>query len=285
MVRSKLTDQDQQTLVRLYRESDATTTTLAEKFQVSPSTVTRILKDNISPGDYQELVSLKRSGARRKDDSTTQLTVLSNTPATPEDDDHSSQSLEATDPKPEAAETVGSDWNPEVELADLESSVDLESTLDADDFAPELHLEDSDYTLTDLDADLEDDLENDSSSEEELQADPIQSIQVRPLDDLDPPDICYVVIDRYHELTTRPLQEAIPDKTSDASVDMNMLPIFDNHRFARRFSEMSRRGGNPPHRVIQFGGYMLDIVRSQLVSKGITHLLIDGQVYSLQQGL
>jgi hypothetical protein len=44
---------------------------------------------------------------------------------------------------------------------------------------------------------------------------------------------------------------------------------------------MCRRSGGPPHSVIRFPGYLIEVVRAQLHDKGITHLLVDGQVYSL----
>jgi hypothetical protein len=58
-------------------------------------------------------------------------------------------------------------------------------------------------------------------------------------------------------------------------VQQRTLPVFDNHRVARRFSNRTQRVIKVPD------GRMLQKTCSQLQAKGITRLLIDGQVYSL----
>ncbi len=45
----------------------ATVAELAEQFRVSLATITRVLKENIPPDEYQQLIQLRRSAARRKD--------------------------------------------------------------------------------------------------------------------------------------------------------------------------------------------------------------------------
>jgi hypothetical protein len=67
MARSKLSEQEQQQIVSAYRGSAATAVELAEQFQVSITTITRVLKENIAADEYQRLIHLKRSAARRKD--------------------------------------------------------------------------------------------------------------------------------------------------------------------------------------------------------------------------
>ncbi|MGL5075437.1 MAG: transposase, partial [Waterburya sp.] len=53
------------------------------------------------------------------------------------------------------------------------------------------------------------------------------------------------------------------------------LPVFDNHRIAKRFSHRRERVIKVPD------GRMLQKTSQYLQEKGITRLLIDGQIYSL----
>ena len=53
------------------------------------------------------------------------------------------------------------------------------------------------------------------------------------------------------------------------------LPIFDNHRVARRFSNRSQRVIKVPD------GRLLYKTCYHLQAKGITRILLDGQIYSL----
>ena len=57
------------------------------------------------------------------------------------------------------------------------------------------------------------------------------------------------------------------------------LPVFDNHRIAKRFSHRRERVIKVPD------GRMLQKTSRHLQEKGITRLLIDGQVYSLSTGI
>ncbi|MGK7909214.1 MAG: transposase [Synechococcus sp.] len=107
-------------------------------------------------------------------------------------------------------------------------------------------------------------------------------INILELETLDLPQQCFAVVDRFQELTTCPLQEfnhlgEIPQELTDAKA----LPLFDSHRIARRFSDRFRHRGRHKHRVIGFPGYFLEVARDQLQAKGITHLLLDNQVYEL----
>lgn len=102
-------------------------------------------------------------------------------------------------------------------------------------------------------------------------------IQVLPLTDASIPRTCYLVVDRSAELVARPLKEfgdlgSIPDEETLAKT----LPVFDNHRVAKRYA-------NPrTQRVIKLpDGKVLQRTSSHLQAKGITRLLIDGQIYSI----
>ncbi len=446
MVRSKLSPRDQQEITRLYRGGE-TTTTLAEQFGVSISTVTRILKENIPADEYQRLVSQKRSAARRKEtdkDSASEfstrskpsLNLLNDDPdpsprrylkprtsvapvesvpvpsldpdgwedtrtgseepdlfEAASDQDEAwpaaqssrlgpqqfdpqgfapsewSLDQEQDQPAPRASDsTLRADPYPyEEDDEDLEDDDEFEDDEDLDDDLEEDEgdLEDDDEDLEDDDEDLDEDLDEDDEDledddedldedldeddedlededddseeeddwedsplplarrnltapdrltsedlddedldddleedefEEDLPSQPshqapgVPVAQILPLEELDPPHTCYVVIDRYQELTTRPLSDLIPTEvvtslqsqiSHQEAARAQTLPIFDSHRVARRFSDMNRRSGSQPHRVIRFSGHLIEIVSPQLQSKGITHLLVDGQVYRL----
>ncbi|MEM9567855.1 MAG: transposase [Cyanobacteria bacterium P01_E01_bin.34] len=107
-------------------------------------------------------------------------------------------------------------------------------------------------------------------------------INILALAEEDLPGQCFAVVDRFQELTTCPLQEFnhlgdIPNELAEAKA----LPLFDSHRVARRFSDRFRHRGRHKHRVIGFPSYFLSTAREQLQEKGITHLLLDNQIYKL----
>jgi len=133
------------------------------------------------------------------------------------------------------------------------------------------------------DEDFEDDLDNelqdsgdDTPTYTERQLHSEAFVHVLPLSEATIPRTCYLVIDRFAELITRPLQDfGDLGQIPSAEVQENTLPIFDNHRVARRFSNRTQRVIKIPN------GNMLQKACSHLHSKGITRLLINGQVYSL----
>ena len=61
----------------------------------------------------------------------------------------------------------------------------------------------------------------------------------------------------------------------EAEIQQRTLPVFDNHRIAKRFSHRRERVIKVPD------GQMLQKTAQHLQDKGITRLLIDGQIYSL----
>ena len=101
-------------------------------------------------------------------------------------------------------------------------------------------------------------------------------IKVLPLSEASFPHTCYLVIDRSAELITRPLRDFADLGTIPTEeIQQKTLPVFDNHRVAKRFS--NRRG-----KVIKVpDGRILQKTSPYLEAKGITRLLIDGQIYSL----
>ncbi|MCU0527403.1 MAG: hypothetical protein MUF72_21565 [Elainella sp. Prado103] len=167
-----------------------------------------------------------------------------------------------------------------------EALVELEDELEDDeDLQDESDLDDEEDDLEDdEDLDEEDDLEDDFEESEgslgdSIPFEPIEKLQILPLADAPIPRTCYVVVDRSSELITRPLKDfANLGQVSTEEVQERTLPIFDNHRVAKRFLRRMQRIVKVPD------GRIFQKVQPYLQAKGITHLLIDGQVYSLNEG-
>jgi hypothetical protein len=335
----KLTESDKQEILKCYRESAETTSTLAEKYDVSNSTISRLLKSTLPEDEYEYLVSLKRaartpegratvsydnipafnpqSGISEPVEVETSISrkpkpalvepepqpIVVEAPASEEDTEvlgvrrvrkkRSSVSESAPVPvKPvpkqlELLETpslnVPSYENTEYQ-EDVRSdatTMQLEATQNtfAEMFGEEL-LDDQGDDLDDLD-DLDD--EDDEDDEEWEAPRPLVTrrsgdslVRVLPLSAASLPRTCYLVIDRAAELITRPLRDfGDLGQIPNPETQQRTLPIFDNHRVAKRFSTKRDRVIKVPD------SRMLHKARYQLQAKGITRLLIDGQVYSL----
>ena len=140
---------------------------------------------------------------------------------------------------------------------------------------------DEDDTLDeDQDEELDEGEEEDWDEETDATATPsltvVSSVQVLPLSAAAFPKTCYLVIDRAAELIARPLKEfADLGQIPPAEVQQKTLPIFDSHRVARRFSNRFQRVIKVPD------SRLLQKTSSHLRAKGITRILMDGQIYSL----
>jgi hypothetical protein len=134
----------------------------------------------------------------------------------------------------------------------------------------------------DDDTDGEDWDEEATSSYQQLDRDRLLTedrlhVQVTPLSQAILPRTCYIVIDKFAELIVRPLKDfADLGQIASEEIQQRTLPVFDNHRVAKRFSnQRTQRVIKVPdsrifHKTIQ-----------HLRSKGITCLLVDGNIYSL----
>jgi transposase-like protein len=102
-------------------------------------------------------------------------------------------------------------------------------------------------------------------------------VQITPLSQATLPRTCYIVIDKFAELIVRPLKDfADLGQISGEETQQRTLPIFDNHRVAKRFSNQRTQ------RVIKVPDSRVFYKTTQhLKLKGITRLLVDGNVYSL----
>lgn len=323
----KLTNDNKKEILKLYRETGETTSTLAERYEVSSSTISRFLKTHLTESEYEDLIQQKRlartpKGALQlelekmyKSDAVDQIIApLDETQAQLElelEDDLEEQELEEVE---EVFEPVIEDVNfPPLEKEEVhnkfptpvhqQTSVDKEVSFPSS--APEHSEEkfedkeeDDDEDLTSVDVaafamlDEEDLLyfdedEDELEDEEEDWEDEVEinspktfpktaKLQILPISSAAFPKTCYLVIDRAAELITRPLKEfAELGKIPAEEVQQKTLPVFDNHRVARRFSKRRERVIKIPD------GHLIQKTSSYLEAKGITRLLLDGQIYSL----
>ena len=102
-------------------------------------------------------------------------------------------------------------------------------------------------------------------------------VQITPLSQATLPRTCYIVIDKFAELIVRPLKDfADLGQISGEEFQQRTLPIFDNHRVAKRFSNQRTQ------RVIKVpDSRVFHKTTQHLKLKGITRLLVDGNIYSL----
>lgn len=131
-----------------------------------------------------------------------------------------------------------------------------------------------------LDLDDDDEEEDDWQEEEEASFFPSLSgsgdLTVLPLSAAVFPTTCYLVVDRTAELIVRPLKEFTHlGKIPPEETQQKTLPVFDNHRVARRFSNRTQRVIKVPNSNV------LRKASSHLKAKGITRIFLDGRVYSL----
>jgi len=101
-------------------------------------------------------------------------------------------------------------------------------------------------------------------------------VTTTPLAEAILPKTCYLVVDRSSELIAKPLREFSDlGEIPSSEFQERTLPIFDNHRVARRYANRSQRVMKiPDSQVLQKTG-------AHLQAKGITRILVDGKVYSL----
>ncbi len=327
----KLTDSDKQEILKLYRETAETTSTLAERYGVSNSTISRLLKSTLPEDEYEYLVSLKRAARTpegRAQVSYEQLPLLTQLEPEIEVPPIEKPPLEVPKVEPlprrvirveqelyseETAESLAASRRvrrrgtaaekPKLRVTEkLETpeqkppeivSISIPPLKDKHPGAAVIaHMlgEDLLDESEDLDDLEDDDLEDDDFEEEDFDDDDLgeerplvtkrrpgeASVQVLPLSIANLPKTCYLVIDRSSELITRPLKDfGDLGQIPSLETQQRTLPVFDNHRVAKRFSTKRDRVIKVPD------SKMLHKARTHLQAKGITRLLIDGQVYSL----
>ena len=330
MAPSKLSAADKQDIIELYRQPGQTTSTIAERYGVSGSTISRVLKSTLPDDEYGALIQQKRLTVDKP-----QRKVIKPQPKVDKLQGASSPLPKETSAKADVgaayqaidelpagktvipppkirglskrerslntAELETEEITTQLPLLDMDSpSAASSASKDPIDYpltSADFSEETSDETILtsdlaevdqlDPDDDYEDDLDDDSLDEGELEdwdddeiappkLQPKAALQVIPLTEAQLPNPCYLVVDRLAELITRPLREfGELGQIPETEVQSRTLPVFDNHRVARRFSRRNQRVVKVPN------GSVLRKTSSYLQEKGITHLLVDGQIYSL----
>jgi hypothetical protein len=273
----KLTDEDKQEILKLYRETEETTSTLADRFGVSSSTISRFLKNNLSHSEYEDLIQQKRLARtnkygdlfEEKDLKPVQLSL------------ETAPSLETGESlPPEDKAAVLQEWT--ISERKAEEFLDTKAVVSVSEVAALGDIFGEDLVALEEDEDELEEDEYEDWEDEEVEEGYTPSIstkvkvQVLPLSAASFPKTCYLVIDRTAELITRPLKDfADLGKIPAEEFQQKTLPVFDNHRVARRFSNRSQRVIKVPD------GRMLQKTCAYLHAKGITRLLLEGQIYSL----
>jgi transposase-like protein len=316
MTGRRLNEADKQEIVELYRQPGETALTIAERYGVSNSTVGRVLKNAMSPQEYDALVLQKRSRTEMPVQGNlldsiepvlekkppivlaSQRRALSSVGSTSELDREETAVVTSVDPEP-LGRSVG---KPVVKSFEKPISKSLDHPVNASlapaiaagetlPFAapPEIaalmegeEFEDEDDELDDLDDLDEDDLDEEEDPEEEGLAalpslDMRSLVKILPLAEAAIPHVCYLVVDRSAELVVRPLQEfGDLGQVPAGDIQAMTLPVFDNHRIAKRFSNARTQ------RVIKVpDSRIFEKTALHLRAKGITRLLVDGQIYAI----
>lgn len=302
----KLSEVDKRDILKLYREPGETTSTLATRYDVSNSTISRLLKSRLSELEYEALVHQKRSNRGHNHPEELEETyeaLVHQKPSNrvrnhPEELEEKEVSGLESEPENENTAEISEDKNagkvrrrrfsavesPVIqERRPAQLSLPLAESLPS---APAESLDENDEEIDDdldyEDGDLEDGDEDDWDDDQPIASEIFTPktknhsiVQVLPLSTAQIPKICYLVIDRAAELIARPLKDFSDlGKIPAEEVLQRTLPVFDNHRVARRFSNRAQRVIKVPD------GRMLQKAGTHLQAKGITRLLIDGQVYS-----
>lgn len=327
MTPTKLSDSDKRELIRLYRQSNENTITLAKRYGVSSSTVRRILQGALSEPEYELLVQQKqkrlsdRTSVSEPTERTTESSAdgetypvgvpLSESAPLPQSASNSRPTIRkrsGSAPEPVAELEIRGIVESDLDVSDLpdvpaakkadrsdravvtgeqKAMLPAEGLLAGEDFSDFDEDEDEDEHEDDLEDDFDEDLDDEDSlfegsllgsisSGESIELRGTGLIQVLPLSEASVPKICYLVVDRAAELITRPLKAfGELGQIPAAEIREKTLVVFDNHRVARRFATRNQRVFKIPD------GSMLQKTAPYLLAKGITRLLIDGQVYSL----
>ena len=264
----RLTQEHKQEILELYRNTPATTSTLAERYQVSSSTISRFLQKTLPHDEYEELIQLKRLARTEKPHEKTSLGSVKPKPVL------SQQNSEAI------TQTVTSTEKP-TKSVELNVTED-ENEEDGEDFDIIALGEMLGEDVEDNDGDWDEDWHNDNDAEiledesEEFALTGDEARTILPLSKAMFPKVCYVVINRRAELIVRPLKECNHlGEIPKSELKQQTLPVFTNYRVARRFSNRFQRVMKIPN------GSLLLKTSSHLLAKGINYLLMDNRLYSL----
>jgi len=293
----KLTDATKKEILKLYRETEATTSTLAERYGVSSSTVSRFLKNSFSSEEYEQLIQKKRlarsprgleeeEAAADLPEKAIEVISVRAAQIAAKDEQAFQQPIASVEQLTLLMDTA---YPPEADNSE-DAAINGDKTLETanlNEFFVEAIEEEEEEDELDEDWDEEEDEDEDEDEDEEegelagsyLGPTIVKTaqLQILPLSAAAFPKTCYLVIDRAAELITRPLKDfAELGKVPPQEIQQRTLPIFESHRIARRFSKRKEKVIKVPD------GRLIEKAHAQLEAKGITRLLMDGRIYALE---
>lgn len=284
----KLSDEEKKEMLRLYRQTNETTATLADRFQVSNSTANRILRNNLSNEEYVNLIQKKRHNRykSRSNSASNQASVEAETNSVQNQSIDSSQGDDLSSEQASGTPEKTPDSN-QIELSFADEEATRKMTLSPEQDETE-NRDEIDFSVIqamfgedvsddeDLDDTEDDDWEEEETTDKRNQKPETNEVEVLPFSQAKFPKTCYLVIDRGSNLITKPLKEFSDlGKIPSVETQQKTLPIFDNHRVARRFSNRSQKVIKVPD------GKMIQKTKEHLEAKGIKRILMDGKVYML----
>ncbi len=289
----RLNDSEKQEIIALYRQAGETTISLADRFGVSNSTIGRVVKNGMDSGEYDALVQLKRGRTTVDGPPVPPVVELAIEPvAVPPVTVPPMLTIANDKPKPRVVlpkKVIAP------VIATTEAGADFDDDLD-DDFDADDEPADPEYLALaaelvnvpvdedDDDEDFGDDEDFEDDDDDDFEGTGLPRIQIErdhltvlPLSDAAIPKVFYLVVDRGAELIAPPLRDfgELGEMSSDEA-ENRTLPLFDNHRVAKRFSNVRTQ------RVIKVPDNQLFYKTTRhLSAKGIKRFLLDGQVYTL----
>lgn len=289
----KLTDATKKEILKLYRETEATTSTLAERYGVSSSTVSRFLKNSFSGEEYEQLIQKKRlarNGRGLEEDETaadlpekaSEVISVRAAQIAAKDEQDFEQPIASVEQLTLLMDTAYPPEADNPEDTEINGDKTLETANLSEFFVEAIEEEEEE---DELDEDWDEEEDEDEDEEEGELADSYlgptivktAQLQILPLSAAAFPKTCYLVIDRAAELITRPLKDfAELGKVPPQEIQQRTLPIFESHRIARRFSKRKEKVIKVPD------GRLIEKAHAQLEAKGITRLLMDGRIYALE---
>ncbi len=299
----RLNDSEKQEIIALYRQSGETTISLADRFGVSNSTIGRVVKNGMDSGEYDALVQQKRGRTTVDAPPVPPVVEVAIEPVVVPSVVVPSVVVPSVAVPPML--TIANDKpKPRVVLpkkviapviAVAEAAADFDDDLD-DDFDADDEPADPEYLALaaelvnvavdedDDDEDFGDDEDFEDDEDDDFEGTGLPRLQIErdhltvlPLSDAAIPKVFYLVVDRGAELIAPPLRDfgELGEMSSDEA-ENRTLPLFDNHRVAKRFSNVRTQ------RVIKVPDNQLFYKTTRhLSAKGIKRFLLDGQVYTL----
>lgn len=313
----KLSDGDRQEILSLYRNnSNETTSTLAMRFGVSSSTISRLLKKSLTETEYEDLIQEKRQARITKNEEDDKNSIpkkiaTKKESAAIQENPQEQWNLDFEDKKgilgenksemetdnfmgEEEQEIINLDSQTrhsglEVEITEANSEIEEEDVLESVQILAAMYGEDmEDEEEREYEEDMEDEEEEieDDEIEQKLivsAPSPESKLQVLPFESANFPRVCYLVVDRYAELVSKPLKDfGHLGNIPDSEYLQLTLPVFDNHKVAKRYCDTKGTFRNRKGKVIKVpDGKLLQKTSTYLKAKGISRIFMDGKIYSL----